>query len=188
MIMENFMFDNFVVAASGPTVVAPIISFNWTLLMLMITVLVLFIILKKAFFDKVKNFMDERTAGLQGAFDSADLANKAAEAKLEEYEKKIAFAEQEGRDIVKAAKTKADARAKEILDDANEKANSLVLKAEEEIVRQRQKAVDEIKNEISMLAILVAERILNQELKDVPNQEKIVNQVIEEVGSAKWKN
>ncbi len=188
MIMENIMFDSFVVAAAEQVMTAPILSFNWTFVMVMITVLVLFLILKKVFFEKVKNFMDDREAGLQGAFDSADLANKAADAKLEEYEKKIAFAEEEGREIIKNAKMKADVRAKEILDEANEKANKAMLKAEAEIERQRQKAVEEIKNEIGMLAVLVAEKILKEELKEDANQDRIVNQVIEEVGSAKWKN
>ncbi len=187
MIMDNIILNSYF-ASSAPTVTAPLISFNWTLLMIMITVLVLFLIMKKFFFEKVKNFMDERASGLQGAFDTADLTNKAADARLEEYEKKIAFAEQEGRDIIKSAKTKADARAKEILDEANEKANKMISKAESEIKKQKQKAVDETRKEISTLAIMAAEKILDQELKEIPNQEKILNQVIEEVGSAKWKN
>ena len=187
MAMDNIIMNGFFASAT-PTVTAPLISLNWTLLMVMITVLMLFVILKKKFFEKVKNFMEAREASLQGAFDTAELTNRAADAKLEEYEKKIAFAELEGKEIVKKAKVKADMRSKEILDEANAKANQMVLKAEAEIERQRQKAVDEIKNEIGMLAIMVAEQIIKQELKDVSNQEKIVNQVIQEVGSARWKN
>ncbi len=184
----NLMLNNVLSASAGPTLTADILSFNWTTVMVMITLLVLFLILKKQFFEKVHNFMKERESSLQGAFDSAEMSNKAAEARLEEYEKKIALAEAEGKEIVKAAKSKADTRAKEILDDANEKANKLILNAEEEIDRMRLKAVEEMKNEISMLAILAAEGIVKEEMKNPANQDRIINQVIEEVGSAKWKS
>ena len=119
----------------------PLISFNWTWVMQLITVLVLFLILKKFFFEKVHNFILKREDTLKDAFDNAESVNRRADEKMENYTRKIAKIEDEGREIIKAAKVKAEAQAKEIIDEANQKAGDMVLVAEKEIEREKMRAI-----------------------------------------------
>lgn len=182
------LLSSFKFASANPELTAPIIQFNWTSLMILITVLFLFLILKKYFFEKVYNFVKSREATLQDAFDSAEMTNKAADAKLEDYEKKVAQAEAQGRSIIKEAKIKADNRAQRIIDEANEKTTLMIKQAEEEIERQKRKALEEMRSEIGTLALMAAEKIIENEIKKDKEQDKIVDKVIKEVGNSKWQS
>src|SRR5665648_476357 len=94
----------------------PLISFNWTMLMIWATVIVLFFILKKNFFEKVRNFIAARETEVKDAYSNADLTNKQADERLEHYNKKLSKSENEAREIVRIAKVKADEMAKKIIE------------------------------------------------------------------------
>lgn len=166
---------------------AELIEFSWTLPIMWLNILFLFLILKKFFWDKIRNFMLAREASVRDAFENADNVNRLADEKLADYEKQIANIESEGREIIRAAKVKADAQAKSIVDEASEKASNMIVQAQSEIEREKQKAVAEMKGQIADLAILAAERILQKEL-DAAGQEAMIMDIIEEAGRSQWQN
>ena len=165
----------------------PLISFNWTMLMIWATVIVLFFILKKNFFEKVSNFIAARENEVKDAYSNADLTNKQADERLESYNKKLSKSENEAREIVRIAKAKADEIAKEIIENANQQAAKNISLAEVEIEREKKKALSEVKGEIASLALLVAEKIMEKQI-EVDGQSEIVNKIIEQAGSTKWQN
>ena len=152
-----------------------------------VTVLVLYLILKRFFFEKVRNFMLERQAGIQKQLDHAAGTEEQAETLLADYKAQIANLEAEGRTIVAEAKQRADAQAQRILDEANTKANQLMTQATAEIERERQKAVSEMKQYIADLALLAAEQILEKQI-DAKAQTEIIDRIIEQEGESKWQN
>jgi len=164
-----------------------LIEFNWTLVMQMVTVLFLFVILKKFFFEKVHNFVEARANAVKESFDNAESVNRMAADKLEEYNKKIAGLEGEGREIVQKAKLKADDQARRILDEAREKADELMARTQSELERERAKALSEMKGEVAMLALLAAEKIIEKDL-EMTGQDVFIDQVIEQVGNSTWQN
>lgn len=163
-----------------------LIEFNWTLVFMWLTLVVLYLILKHFFFEKVHNFMVARENQVRESFENADRANQLAEDKLTAYEKKIADIEGEGREIIKTAKIKADAQAKDIIDEAGEKAANMIKMAEQEIQRLQQKAVAGMKAEIAGLAILAAEKVLEKQL-DASGQAELISEIIEEAGKSGWR-
>lgn len=163
-----------------------LIEFNWTLVFMWLTLLVLYLILKHFFFEKVHNFMVARETQVRESFENADRTNQLAEDKLTAYEKQIADIEGEGREIIKNAKIKADAQAKDIVDEANEKASNMIKAAEQEIIRLQQKAVAEMKVHIAGLAILAAEKVLEKQL-DASGQTELISEIIEEAGKSGWR-
>ncbi len=165
-----------------------LIEFNWTFVMQLIIVLILFLILRKFFFEKVHNFMKEREQSVKDAFLSAEAVNRKADEKMENYTRKIAQYESEGREIIRDAKDKADAKAREIITLADQRANQMMKDAEEEIQREKKKALAEMREEISSIAILAASRILEEDLKSTEKQDQIIDRVIEEAGTSKWQN
>lgn len=165
----------------------PLISFNWTILFMWATVLVLYLIMKRKFFDKVHNFMVNRENSVRDSLDNAAKTNEVAEQKLADYEKRIENFEAEGREIVKAAKVKADANARDIIEEANERANQMIKQAEEEIQRLQARAVSDMKAQLGGLAIMAAEKILEKQL-EVSGQEEYIAGVIEEAGKSLWQN
>ena len=162
-----------------------LIEINWSIIMIWITVIVLFLVLKKFFFEKVKNFMETRSN--QDAFDSAEAVNRRADEKMQNYTKRIANVEAEGREIIRDAKIKADAQAREIIEDANKQATEIMNKAERNIEREKQKAMEEMRKEVAALAMLAAERIVEREIQNI-GQDEIVDEVINKARSTGWQN
>lgn len=164
-----------------------LIEINWSIIMIWITVMVLFLVLKKFFFEKVKNFMETRSNSIQDAFDSAEAVNRRADEKMQNYTKRIANVEAEGREIIRDAKIKADAQAREIIEDANKQATEILNKAEKNIEREKQKAMEEMRKEVAALAMLAAERIVEREIQNI-GQDEIVDEVINKARSTGWQN
>jgi F-type H+-transporting ATPase subunit b len=153
--------------------------------MIWATFLTLVLILKHFFWDKVQDFMQNRESQVRETFENADRVNKLADDKLSEYERRIANIESEGRDIIKNAKAKADAQAKDILDAANQKAIFMIQQAEEEIQRQQNRAIGEMKQQIVSLAVLAAEKVLEKKL-DTTGQEDLITGILEQAGTTEW--
>ena len=164
-----------------------LIEINWSIIMIWITVIVLFLVLKKFFFEKVKNFMETRSNSIQDAFDSAEAVNRRADEKMQNYTKRIANVEAEGREIIRDAKIKADAQARDIIEDANKQATEIMNKAERNIEREKQKAMEEMRKEVAALAMLAAERIVEREIQNI-GQDEIVDEVINKARSTGWQN
>lgn len=164
-----------------------LIEINWSIIMIWITVIVLFLVLKKFFFEKVKNFMETRSNSIQDAFDSAEAVNRRADEKMQNYTKRIANVEAEGREIIRDAKIKADAQAREIIEDANKQATEILNKAERNIEREKQKAMEEMRKEVAALAMMAAERIVERKIQNV-GQDEIVDEVINKARSTGWQN
>ena len=164
-----------------------LIEINWSIIMIWITVIVLFLVLKKFFFEKVKNFMETRSNSIQDAFDSAEAVNRRADEKMQNYTKRIANVEAEGREIIRDAKIKADAQAREIIEDANKQATEILNTAEKNIEREKQTAMEEMRKEVAALAMLAAERIVEREIQNI-GQDEIVDEVINKARSTGWQN
>ena len=95
--------------------------------------------------------------------------------------------EAEGREIIRDAKIKADAQAREIIEDANKQATEILNKAEKNIEREKQKAMEEMRKEVAALAMLAAERIVEREIQNI-GQDEIVDEVINKARSTGWQN
>ena len=163
----------------------PLLTINWNLLFTAVTIIVLFIILKVFFFEKVHKFMMDRENEIRSSIENADNVNKLADEKLQNYEAKIANVEMESRQMLKAARDEAKVQAKEIVDSANEKARNLIDHSQNEIRREQYNARKELKEEVGNLAMMAAEQILEKELSPETHEE-IINKIIEEADEKPW--
>ena len=164
-----------------------LIEFNWSSLMILCNVYILYIILRKFFWEKIKKFMDDRAAAVQDAIDAAEAVNKRADEKMANYSKRIANVEEEGREIIKASKQQADAQAQIIIEEARQQASDIIAKAERTIEQEKTQAMEEMRKEIASIAMLAAEQIVGREIDNV-GQDAIIDQAIEDARSAKWQN
>ena len=57
----------------------PLLTINWNLLFTAVTIIVLFIILKVFFFEKVHKFMMDRENEIRSSIENADNVNKLAD-------------------------------------------------------------------------------------------------------------
>ena len=164
-----------------------LIEFNWSSLMILCNVFILYLILRKFFWEKIKKFMDDRAAAVQDAIDAAEAVNKRADEKMANYSKRIANVEEEGREIIKVSKQQADAQAQIIIEEARKQASDIIAKAEKTIELEKSQAMEEMRQEIASIAMLAAEQIVGKEIDNV-GQDAIIDQAIEDARSAKWQN
>jgi F-type H+-transporting ATPase subunit b len=164
-----------------------LIEFNWTLIFMWLTILVLYLIMKHFFFEKIHNFMQERSNRIKRSFDEAEELNLKAEETLSTYNKKIEDIEAEGREIIKKAKLQADIQAKNIIREANERASEIIKQAEMDIEKEKLQAISEMRSQIASLAVLAAEKLLEQQLETY-GQDELIDRIIKEAGSSAWRN
>ena len=131
--------------------------------------------------------MEARKAAVQDNLDRAKATEEEAQALLSEYQATLSNAEEEKRAIIKEAKAEADRRADAIVGEAKIQAQRIVSEAHENMRAEEEKAVVQLKKEVSSLAVLAAERIMQREL-DEKSQQALVDQVLEEAAREKWKN
>lgn len=149
--------------------------------------LILLGVLTKFMYKPFLGNLERRKQMIEDAISNAEAVNKRADEKMNNYDKRIAGAEREAAGIINDAKIKADKQASQIIDDANEKAALIMRKAEQEIERQKEIAVNEAKDQIGMLAVMAAEKIIEKEL-DENGQTQIIDSILDEAGAAGWQN
>lgn len=153
----------------------------------LINFLILVGALGKFLYKPFLELMDNRKQSIKDALDNAELTNRRADEKMQNYNKRIARAEEEGREIIRAAKQKADAQASKIIEEANNKASDIIAKAEIAVEREKEKAMEEMRQEIAAIAIYAAEKIVEQEIQRV-GQEAIIDEVIKQARNSGWQN
>ena len=128
--------------------------------------------------------MEARKAAVQDNLDRAKATEEEAQALLSEYQATLSNAEEEKRALIKEAKAEADRRADAIVGEAKIQAQRIVSEAHENMRAEEEKAVVQLKKEVSSLAVLAAERIMQREL-DEKSQQALVDQVLEEAAREK---
>ncbi len=155
----------------------------WTVVVSLCNLLILCLLLKHFLFKPVQKILDKRAEEIQKDYDEAHKASADAAELKAEYEKHMAEAKAEAADIVKAATRKAQANGEEILLDARNQAHRMMERADEEIEQEKKKAMNELKNEISGIAMDIASKVVEREI-DEKDHEALINEFIEGVGEA----
>lgn len=164
-----------------------LLEFNWNLLLSAVTVLVLYLILKRYFFEKVHDVLMERQVHIEEQLTHAKEMERNAGALLEEYSWTLANAEEEKRSILRQARAEADQRAEKIIEKARDEAAELNSRTHEKLAHEEEKILHRLHEEIAELAVLAAGQILQREVKETDYTE-LVDRVIEEAKTAKWEN
>lgn len=155
----------------------------WEIITQLINLLLLFLLLKHFLFKPVQNILHARQAEIDKDYSDAEEAQSKAEALRDEYEKRIADAKSEASDIVKTATRKAQLHGEEIVHDAQTQANRLMEKADTQIEQEKKKAMNELKNEISGIAVDIASKVVEREI-DEKDHEALISEFIKGVGEA----
>lgn len=155
----------------------------WEIVTQLINLLLLFLLLKHFLFKPVQNILNARQAEIDKSYADAESAQNKAEALRDEYEKRIADAKSEASDIVKAATRKAQAHGEEIVRDAQSQAAHLLEKADAQIEQEKKKAMNELKDEISGIAVDIASKVVAREI-DEKDHEELIAAFIKGVGEA----
>lgn len=154
---------------------------GWTMLFAWCNLIIVYLILKKLLFVPVKNMIDSRQKEVDDMYSDAEGAKTEAEKMRDEYEEKLGAAREESEEILRTAVRKAQLREEEILAEANERAARTLERAEEEIAMEKKRALNEVKDEVTEMAIGIAERIIERDVAAEEHKD-LIDSFIESVG------
>ncbi|MEG2053724.1 MAG: F0F1 ATP synthase subunit B [Oscillospiraceae bacterium] len=155
----------------------------WRMVTQTANLVILFLLLKKFLFKPVQNILAKRQAEVDTLYNSAETAQDEAEKLRDDYTARLANAKAEANDIVKTATVTAENKSENILRETNAEVIALKAKAEADIAREKKKAVNEIKNEISGMAVDIAAKIVEREV-DEKDHKVMIDEFINNVGDA----
>ena len=160
---------------------------GWTLLFQIINTIIIFLVLRHFLFKPVTEFLEKRTQTIQDQLANAQERNDEALALKAQYEEKLAGIKEERNEMLKEAVRRGEERGETLIQEAREEIRKMEERSRVDLEREKTKAINEFKNQISELAVLAAARIMEQEL-DPKRHEAMIQEFIEEVGKEKWQH
>ena len=139
------------------------------------------LIVKIFFLDKIKAILDQRRSAADAQIKDAETAKAEAMAIKETYEQNMKDAKAKADDILMNAQRSANSRSEEIISQAQAAAAQIKSKASADIEREKKKAINDAKNEISGLAMAIAGKVVERELKEA-DQTALIDRFIDELG------
>ena len=155
----------------------------WTMIFAWCNLLVLYFVLRKLLFKPVKNMIDSRQQEIDGMYSDAEKSREDADAMKADYEEKISHAKEESEEILKNAVRRAQLREEEILREANDKAARVMKRAEEQVEMEKKRAINEVKNEVSDMAIGIASAVIERDI-DRKEHEALIDEFIRTMDEA----
>lgn len=128
--------------------------------------------------------LEARRQKIADDFAEAARRQKDAEALKAKYEQDIRGIEAQARARIQEAIAEGQKVAEEIKTQAQADAQLRLQRADDEVIRQREKEKELVKEKIVDLSIRTAEKILRTKLDD-PAQRRLAGEFIDEVGSAR---
>ncbi len=153
----------------------------WTALFILLNTLTIYFVAKKFLFGPVMKMIRDRQQEIDDMYLQADRSKTEAAQLCAEYEDKLSAAAQTSERLVKEAMVRGQNREEEILRQANREADAIREKAVQDIAREKKKAVNDAKNEISSLAMEIAGKVVGATL-DTARQQQLVDSFLEELG------
>jgi len=142
--------------------------------------IVLFI-LKKFAWKPILDSVKEREDSIEEALAQAGKAKEELE-KLQANNEDLLKQAREERDLlIKEAREAKDNMINEAKGKAKEEADKILVSARETIESEKIAAVAELKSQVAVLSIEIAEKILKDELSTEDKQKKLVNNLLEDV-------
>jgi F-type H+-transporting ATPase subunit b len=146
----------------------------WTIL----TFILLLFILSKVGWKPLVNALQAREQSIRDALQKAEEAKRESERMLSENQAAMAKANEETSRILKEGRDLADQMKSDIVAKAREGAKALMEQAKEDIHREKETALLQLRNEVADLAVNVAEKIIDESL-DEAKRKKLVDSTLQ---------
>lgn len=155
----------------------------WTALFVLLNTIALFLVLKKFLLGPILKMIADRQAEIDTIYQEASDTREQAIAMKEDYSQKLETANETSQRIVQEAVIRGQNREEQIIRDAKSQADAMMDKARADIAQEKKKALNEAKDEISDLAMSIAEKVVGRSLAE-DDQQRLVEQFINELGES----
>lgn len=155
----------------------------WTCLFTLVNLFILYKFMKKLLFKPVQNMIDSRQKEIDDLYADAGRSKAEAEALKTQYEGQLSEANAERERILKAAHQRALQQQETMLREAQEQAARTLKRADEQIKLEKKQARNELKNEVSDMAVQIAGAVLARDVKPAEH-EALIDSFIDGLGDS----
>lgn len=136
--------------------------------------IVLYFILKKLLFKPVTKMLQAREDEVNSMYEVAENAKAEAERVQQEYDGKIALADQEVDRLLTDGRMRAAELEREATEAAKAQASHILTKAEQDAQLLQKQAVKELQSELSDMAVELAAKVTEKEI-NAADHEALIN-------------
>lgn len=153
----------------------------WNSLFALVNMIVSFWFLKKFTFGPIKKMIDDRQQEIDGLYADAASAKEQAESLQSQYSARMEGAGEEAAQLIQNASKTAQLRSDEIVRAAQADAQAILAKADRDIALEKKKAMNDIKDDISGMALSIAEKVAEKEI-NADDQQALIASFIDKLG------
>jgi len=149
----------------------------WMLLMFIIVML----ILKKFAWKPILNALRNREQSIEESLRSADKARKEMEKLQADNAKIMADARKERDKMLKETKKTSEMILNEAKNKAGEESKKIIQSARAQIENEKDAAIADIRNQVAEISVDIAEKILQEKLKENKAQQELMEKLLKDV-------
>ena len=151
------------------------------IILYIVNIIILFFFLRWLLYKPITRFLNNRTNEIQKQIDEAAQKYSDAEQLKAKYDEMMENAQDLATELINKSKSVDDEQARQIVTEAEESAEEIRMRTEKHIESQKQQAVLEMRQEVTRMAIQIAEKVLQREVSYEDNK-KVINEFFEKVG------
>lgn len=146
---------------------------------------IVFFVLAKWGFPMITGSVERRAARIGDSIKAAKEAEEKLRNLAEEQSRMIEETRQEQSRILKEAAASRDSIVEQAKVQAREEASRILDQARTQIAAEKESALRDVRKEIALLSVSVAEKVLKKSLSDADGQSALVDRLVDEVSSSK---
>lgn len=127
----------------------------------------------------ISGMIEEREKRIRESLEQAEHTRQEAERLLREYEERMAAARAEAQNLIAEGKNLGENLREEITARAEAEAARMLERAREQIARDTEAAVTELRNEVGVLAVELASKIIDRSITEQEHMELIKEHLAE---------
>lgn len=148
----------------------------WTI----VSFFILLFVLAKFAYRPFLDLLEKREKVIHDAIEESKKTRQAAEDMLEKYKKQMEESQAEARKIIEEARSIGEEAKKDILAKATEESKLILQKTQEEIAREKDRAIAELHEKILDLSIVIASKVIEKAMTQ-DDQIKLIEESLLEV-------
>ena len=139
---------------------------------------ILLILLYRYVYPPIRDQIQQRQSEIESAIDEAEKTRKEARELLADYRKQLDEARGEARSILDESRKQGEAQRERIRSEAQAESDRIIQRTREEITRERDTALREVRGEVAGMVIEASERVLGREVND-EEHERLISEALD---------
>ncbi len=131
------------------------------------------LVFKFFLFKPILDLLDARRNEIENQYEDAEAKRRTAEELKSEYQQHLASIEDEMRAKIAEAVKQGQTMREEIMADSRAQADRILAKAQDEILREKESAMAELRTTVADLAVDAAGKLIAEDLNDKKHRELV---------------